>query len=265
MTDLVEPDAERAPAARRPTPPRRSSCMPARFAWRCAPTSAAPSPASGTARRRSCARPSRPRSPRRASRRCSRCVPYSNRLGYRRFRWSGKDYTTRANVADSPHSLHGIGWQRPWRIVSSSALELVLELRHAGDADWPFAFDGAPVLHARRPTSFTRPPAAHQRRRRRAAGRPRLASVLRQAAAQPPAHRAVAPLGRRRDASCRRARSRSPASTATCRTSTSTTASKAGAARRGSATSASRSSSRRRCPTSSSTRRPSATTSASSR
>jgi aldose 1-epimerase len=67
-------------------------------------------------------------------------VPYSNRLGYRRFRWRGQDYTTRANVADSPHSLHGIGWQRPWRIVSSSALEVVLELAHDGDADWPFAF-----------------------------------------------------------------------------------------------------------------------------
>jgi len=67
-------------------------------------------------------------------------VPYSNRLGYRRFRWRGRDYTTAANVADSPHSLHGMGWQRPWRIVSSSALEVVLELVHGGDDDWPFAF-----------------------------------------------------------------------------------------------------------------------------
>jgi aldose 1-epimerase len=67
-------------------------------------------------------------------------VPYSNRLGYRRFRWRGKDHATRANVAGAPHSLHGLGWQRPWRIVSSSALEVVLELRHLPDADWPFAF-----------------------------------------------------------------------------------------------------------------------------
>jgi len=67
-------------------------------------------------------------------------LPYSNRLGYRRFRWKGRDYTTRANVPDSPHSLHGIGWQRPWQIVSSSALEVVLEMVHEADADWPFAF-----------------------------------------------------------------------------------------------------------------------------
>jgi aldose 1-epimerase len=67
-------------------------------------------------------------------------VPYSNRLGYRRFRWRGHDYTTRANVAGSPHSLHGVGWQRGWRIVASSAVDLVIELEHAADADWPFAF-----------------------------------------------------------------------------------------------------------------------------
>ena len=73
-------------------------------------------------------------------------VPYSNRLGYRRFRWRGKDYTTRANVAGSPHSLHGLGWQRPWTIVSSNALEVVLELRHEGDADWPFAFTARQYL-----------------------------------------------------------------------------------------------------------------------
>ncbi len=67
-------------------------------------------------------------------------LPYSNRLGYRRFRWRGQDHTTRGNVEGSPHSLHGIGWQRPWRLVSSSALEVVLELAHVADADWPFAF-----------------------------------------------------------------------------------------------------------------------------
>jgi len=73
-------------------------------------------------------------------------VPYSNRLGYRRFRWRGRDYETRANVEGSPHSLHGLGWQRPWRIVSSSALEIVLELRHEADADWPFAFTARQYL-----------------------------------------------------------------------------------------------------------------------
>ena len=72
---------------------------------------------------------------------CFPLVPYSNRLGYRRFRWKGQEHTTQPNFDGSPHSLHGIGWLRPWDIVSSSAAELVLRLRHAADADWPFAFE----------------------------------------------------------------------------------------------------------------------------
>jgi aldose 1-epimerase len=68
-------------------------------------------------------------------------VPYSNRLGYRRFRWKGHDHTTQPNFGDHPHSIHGVGWQRPWEIVSSSALEVVLRYKHAPDADWPFAFE----------------------------------------------------------------------------------------------------------------------------
>ena len=72
---------------------------------------------------------------------CYPLVPYSNRLAYRKFRWKGADYTTAPNFGDSPHSVHGIGWLRPWEMVSSSALEVVLRLRHNGDADWPFAFE----------------------------------------------------------------------------------------------------------------------------
>jgi aldose 1-epimerase len=72
---------------------------------------------------------------------CFPLVPYSNRLGYRRFRWKGRDYTTAPNFDASPHSLHGVGWLRPWEIESSSAVEVVLRCAHAGDADWPFAFE----------------------------------------------------------------------------------------------------------------------------
>ncbi len=68
-------------------------------------------------------------------------VPYSNRLGYRRFRWKGRDYTTAPNFDGSPHSLHGVGWLRRWEIESSSAVEVVLRLVHDADADWPFGFE----------------------------------------------------------------------------------------------------------------------------
>jgi aldose 1-epimerase len=68
-------------------------------------------------------------------------VPYSNRLGYRKFRWKGHDYTTQANFGDSPHSVHGIGWMRPWEVTSHSGIALSLRLVHEADADWPFAFE----------------------------------------------------------------------------------------------------------------------------
>jgi len=71
---------------------------------------------------------------------CYPLVPYSNRLGHRRFRWKGNEYTTQPNFEGSPHSLHGVGWLRPWQVVASSGLEVVFELNHPGDADWPFAF-----------------------------------------------------------------------------------------------------------------------------
>ncbi len=67
-------------------------------------------------------------------------VPYSNRLGYCRFRWQGHEYTTRPNFDNSPHSVHGVGWQRPWQVVEQSATQALLRLEHPGDADWPFAF-----------------------------------------------------------------------------------------------------------------------------
>jgi aldose 1-epimerase len=72
---------------------------------------------------------------------CYPLLPYSNRLAYRKFRWKGRDYTTQPNFGDNPHSVHGVGWQRPWEIISSSVLEVVLGYQHAGDADWPFAFE----------------------------------------------------------------------------------------------------------------------------
>ena len=72
---------------------------------------------------------------------CYPLVPYSNRIGYRRFSWQGRDYTTQANYKDNPHSLHGVGWLRPWAVESQRDDDAVLQLLHPGDADWPFAFE----------------------------------------------------------------------------------------------------------------------------
>ncbi len=72
---------------------------------------------------------------------CYPLVPYSNRLGHKRFRWQGRDYTTQTNFDDNPHSVHGVGWLRPWDVVSHSAVSALLRYRHMPDAHWPFAFE----------------------------------------------------------------------------------------------------------------------------
>jgi aldose 1-epimerase len=72
---------------------------------------------------------------------CYPLLPYSNRLGYRRFRWLGHEYTTQPNFDDSPHSVHGVAWQRAWRVAHEGTDEITLAFVHAGDADWPFPFE----------------------------------------------------------------------------------------------------------------------------
>jgi len=72
---------------------------------------------------------------------CYPLAPYSNRIGYARFRWGGHEYRTRPNFDDSPHSVHGLAWQRAWRVAASDAHGATLALSHTGDDDWPFAFE----------------------------------------------------------------------------------------------------------------------------
>jgi aldose 1-epimerase len=71
---------------------------------------------------------------------CYPLVPYSGRLGYRRFRWQGQDHTTAPNFDDNPHSVHGVAWQRPWEVVASGAGTAELAYEHQADAHWPFDF-----------------------------------------------------------------------------------------------------------------------------
>ena len=71
---------------------------------------------------------------------CFVLVPYSNRLGGRRFDWQGQGYTTALNNPRSLHSMHGVAWGRRWQTLSASATTAELAYQHQPDADWPFAF-----------------------------------------------------------------------------------------------------------------------------
>ena len=68
-------------------------------------------------------------------------VPYSNRVGWRRFDWLGQHHTLAANFDNSPHAVHGVAWQRAWTVVAVSATEAEIAYRHTPDAHWPLAFE----------------------------------------------------------------------------------------------------------------------------
>ncbi len=83
---------------------------------------------------------------RRAGVRASACyplIPFANRIGYGHLPVAGREYVLRANLPPEPHAVHGIGWQRPWRIVAQDHAAAELLLRYDGDSpgEWPFAFD----------------------------------------------------------------------------------------------------------------------------
>jgi len=78
---------------------------------------------------------------------CFPLVPYAHRLGYGRFRWKGQDHPTAPTPGHAPHSLHGVGWQRPWALRSHSALDAVLAYRHRADGHWPFEFEAVQYIN----------------------------------------------------------------------------------------------------------------------
>lgn len=72
---------------------------------------------------------------------CFALVPYSNRMGNRRFVFAQREHVLAPNFEGSPHSLHGVGWRRPWQLAQHSADRAVLHLVHRADAHWPFDFE----------------------------------------------------------------------------------------------------------------------------
>jgi aldose 1-epimerase len=84
---------------------------------------------------------------------CFPLVPYSNRLGHRRFQWKGRKYRTEPGFGDEPHSRHGVGWRRSWAVTDSAPDRAVLALTHPSDGEWPFAFYAEQVFELT-PTSL---------------------------------------------------------------------------------------------------------------
>ena len=75
---------------------------------------------------------------------CYPLVPYSNRIAEARFAFGGRDVELERNFGGHPHAIHGVGWQRPWRVVARDATSALLAFEHAAaSADeraWPWPF-----------------------------------------------------------------------------------------------------------------------------
>jgi aldose 1-epimerase len=75
---------------------------------------------------------------------CYPLVPYSNRIRDARLSFNGQTFPLTRNFGDSPHSIHGVGWQRPWRIEAATPTRATLALEHTASDDaapaWPWSF-----------------------------------------------------------------------------------------------------------------------------
>lgn len=72
-------------------------------------------------------------------------VPFCNRIRNGAAMFAGREIRMRPNhpASDSPHPLHGIGWQRPWRTVVASNTQATLQLAVEADAQWPWSFSAS--------------------------------------------------------------------------------------------------------------------------
>jgi aldose 1-epimerase len=70
-------------------------------------------------------------------------VPFSNRVAQARLQWHGTAHPLVKNFAGEDHSIHGVGWLRPWQVLEADERFAMLSLAHKADAAWPFAFDAS--------------------------------------------------------------------------------------------------------------------------
>lgn len=74
-------------------------------------------------------------------------VPFCNRIRDGRASFEGREIRFPPNhpAEDSPHPLHGIGWQLPWHVESAAHDEVRLFLRVPASPAWPWRFSSRQV------------------------------------------------------------------------------------------------------------------------
>lgn len=68
-------------------------------------------------------------------------IPFSNRVGYGRFSFNGKQFQLAPNFGGEPHTIHGNAWEREWAVAEAQDSRAVLTLEHREPAEqWPFTY-----------------------------------------------------------------------------------------------------------------------------
>lgn len=71
-------------------------------------------------------------------------VPYSNRINRGQFTFKGEQYNLTPNFGDEPHTIHGNGWERAWKLLFLRENSATLRLDHTPPRDpsvqWPFCY-----------------------------------------------------------------------------------------------------------------------------
>lgn len=70
---------------------------------------------------------------------CFPLVPFSNRIRLGRFSFAGREVRLPANAPNSPHAIHGFGFEARWQVAARAGTTLVIEHRREAGA-WPFPY-----------------------------------------------------------------------------------------------------------------------------
>jgi aldose 1-epimerase len=76
-------------------------------------------------------------------------IPYCGRIARAQFAFGGEAFALDRNFGDSPHSIHGNAWQRPWSVAAQRADGAELVLEHDGKVsprEWPFSYGARQVF-----------------------------------------------------------------------------------------------------------------------
>lgn len=78
-------------------------------------------------------------------------VPFCNRIRNGRARFEGREIRMAPNhpATDSPHPLHGLGWQRPWTVLARSEACCDLGLYAPASPEWPWRFSAMQRIELR--------------------------------------------------------------------------------------------------------------------